>query len=265
MSAYESWLLIGGLLGGMLLGWILRGIIVPYTASGTISIDSTVTCTSTGITVTGSAVPDTGSRVIRMWTYLAPAATTTMPSTDSEPPTGSQVHEPQSGTYSLTHTVSAAPSGEQRIFVFVAFGTHNHQFVNFTCGSGSNAVFKIAQAVPEPAARQYRLTAPDAAGPGAPTELRQALPQGEVILAFDPLRAGNGEAVWSEETPAGTPARWRLTLRKVGRGHVAALELVSATGPALVWRCLQWHFFAGSRFVADSARRTLPSLEVRPA
>jgi hypothetical protein len=272
MSAYESVLLLVGLVGGVILGWLLRSIIRPLQeVDGGVTI-STRQCTAQGVRVTGTVtLTGPNTRLLRLYTYVEPDPSS-LPQSDCAPPSGSQEFPPQNGgTFDLTHQLSSPLGSGQRIFVFAGIGTHRYDSALVgPCGSGSGSgsnAFLQSVALSEPAARHYQLTVGATGDTGTSPEVRRALERRDVTLAFDQQGSGSGAALWSEEgVPTGEHVRWRLTVRKVEGKQVATLELTGGSGPALVWVCRQWQFFAVNRFVADpasAAGRHLPSLEVR--
>jgi hypothetical protein len=267
MTGREVLLLLGGIAVGAIVALFLRYLLTTRADNGSVAVSSAACVGPNQLRIIGQFTPLDGNVLIRLFTHINvdPA---TSPLTNG----ATEHNPPASGTsFDLIHTHSAAVPASGTAVVWGQFAKFHAAQVAYQCGSGSGAPFQIGQAVSEPAARSYRAVIGDVAQEAINTtttpELRQALGRGEVILAFDPLRAAGGEAVWSEETPAGETAHWRLTLRKAEETHVAALELVNGSGPVMIWLCRQWHFFAASLFVADPARAAglrLPTLEVQP-
>jgi hypothetical protein len=268
MGGNEVLLLLGGFVLGVVVTLVIRFLLKNRADNGSISVTSATCVGQNQLQISGNFTNLDGNILIKLFTLINADASTN-PQTNGAIP-----HDPPpSGTqFVLVHQQSPLPTSGTAV-VWGLFGKFHAGQVVYQCGSGSGLAFRIRQALSEPSARTYRavvggLAQQEALDAGASPEVRRALSRGAVTLTHDPLCAPPGEAIWSEvDVPAGEPVRWRLSVRKVEGTHVAALELVGGSGPAMVWHCLEWHFFASSRFVADSAQaaRLLPSLEVRPA
>jgi hypothetical protein len=267
MSGNEVLLLLGGFVLGAVAALIIRFLLKNRADNGSISVSGAQCMGSDQLQINGSFTTLDGNSLIKLFTAINADASTNPQSN------GAMEHDPpETGTtFALVHQQSSVPTSGTAV-VWGLFGKNHAGQHAYQCGSGSGPAFQIRQGLSEPAARTYRavvggVAEQEALDANASPEVRRALSRGAVTLTHDPLRTPPGEAIWSEvDVPAGEPVRWRLNVRKVEGKHVAALELVGGAGPAMVWHCPEWHFFASSRFVADSAHaaRLLPSVEVRP-